>query len=203
MGVVVEKATVSLKNTKLAEQNGPLLITHWGMSGPAILKLSSFGARVMFEKSYQNQIIVNWIPEYDFDSMREKILSFREVSPKKQVLKHNPFALPNRLWKSLVVYSEISEKQNWADLNKKQILNIATQLTNGEFTVNGRFKFKDEFVTAGGVKLKEINFKRFESKLHKNLFLAGEVLDIDAVTGGFNFQNAWTGAWIISEAISE
>jgi len=203
MGLVVENTTVSLKKSKLAEQNGPLLITHWGMSGPAILKLSSFGAREMYEKSYQNKILVNWISEYDFETIYEKLLEFREDSPKKQVAKHNPFELPSRLWKSLVEYSNITEKQNWADLNKKQLIALSTELVEGEFTVNGRFKFKEEFVTAGGVNLKEINFKRFESKIHNDLFLAGEVLDIDAVTGGFNFQNAWTGAWIISEAVVE
>ncbi len=203
MGVVVEKVTVSLKDSKLPEQTGPLLITHWGMSGPAVLKMSSFGAREMFEKSYQNHVIVNWLPEHSFNSISDAIADLREDTPKKQVLKHNPFALPSRLWKSLVSYSDISEKQNWADLNKKQITKLSTELTQGDFAINGRTKFKEEFVTAGGVKLKEIDFKRFESKLHKKLFLAGEVLDIDAVTGGFNFQNAWTGAWIISEAITE
>lgn len=202
MGLVVEKATVSLKESKLPEQTGPLLITHWGMSGPAVLKMSSFGAREMFEKSYQNKILVNWLPEHSFESILDEIEELREVNPKKQVLKHNPFLLPTRLWKSLVNYSDILEKKNWADLNKKQILTLAGELTKCEFAVNGRFKFKEEFVTAGGVSLKEIDFKRFESKKHKNLFIAGEALDIDAVTGGFNFQNAWTGAWIISEAIA-
>ncbi len=203
MGVVVENATVSLKYSKLPEQSGPLLITHWGMSGPAVLKMSSFGAREMFDKSYQNTAIINWLPEHSLDSVSDAIADLREDSPKKQVLKHNPFSLPTRLWKSLISYSEISEKLNWADLNKKQILKLSTELTQGEFAVNGRTKFKEEFVTAGGVKLKEIDFKRFESKLHKNLFIAGEALDIDAVTGGFNFQNAWTGGWIISEAIAK
>ena len=203
MGVVVEKATVSLKGSKLPEQTGPLLITHWGMSGPAILKMSSFGAREMFEKSYQNTTIVNWLPEHSFDSVSDAISDLREGSPKKQVLKHNPFFLPIRLWKSLVSYSNISDKQNWADLNKKQITQLAAELVQGEFAVNGRTKFKEEFVTAGGVNLKEIDFKRFESKIHNNLFIAGEALDVDAVTGGFNFQNAWTGGWIISEAVAK
>jgi predicted Rossmann fold flavoprotein len=203
MGVVVEKAAVSLKGSKLPEQTGPLLITHWGMSGPAVLKMSSFGAREMFAKSYQNTAVVNWLPEHSFDSISDAIADLRGESPKKQVLKHNPFFLPTRLWKSLVSYCSISDKHNWADLNKKQILQLATELTQGEYAVNGRTKFKEEFVTAGGVNLKEIDFKRFESKLHKNLFIAGEALDIDAVTGGFNFQNAWTGGWIISEAITK
>ena len=203
MGVVVENTAVSLKGSRLPEQTGPLLITHWGMSGPAILKMSSFGAREMFEKSYQNTVVVNWLPEHSFESISDAISDLREGTPKKQVLKHNPFSLPVRLWRSLVSYSEISDKLNWADLNKKQITKLAIELVQGEFAVNGRTKFKEEFVTAGGVNLKEIDFKRFESKLHKNLFIAGEALDIDAVTGGFNFQNAWTGAWIISEAVSK
>jgi len=202
MGVVVEKAAVSLKDSKLPEQTGPLLITHWGMSGPSVLKMSAFGAREMFKKSYQNHILVNWLPDHSFNSILDAISNLREEHPKKQVLKHNPFFLPIRLWKSLVSYSNISDKLNWADLNKKQITKLATELVQGEFAINGRTKFKEEFVTAGGVSLKEINFKRFESKLYKNLFIAGEALDIDAVTGGFNFQNAWTGGWIISEAIT-
>lgn len=203
MGVVVDKATVSLKGSKLPEQTGPLLITHWGMSGPAVLKMSSFGAIEMFEKSYQNTTIINWLPDHDFDSVSDAIVDLREEHPKKQVLKHNPFSLPTRLWKSLILYCEISDKLNWADLNKKQFTQLATQLIQGEFAVNGTTKFKEEFVTAGGVNLKEIDFKRFESKIHKNLFIAGEALNIDAVTGGFNFQNAWTGGWIISEAIAK
>jgi len=203
MGVVVDNAVVSLKDSKLPEQSGPLLITHWGMSGPAVLKMSAFGAREMFEKSYQNHVFVNWVPEHSKESILDAISDLREEHPKKQVLKHNPFFIPTRLWRNLVSYSNISDKQNWADLNKKQISALAKELTNGEFAVNGRTKFKEEFVTAGGVSLKEINFKRFESKLHKNLFIAGEALDIDAVTGGFNFQNAWTGGWIISEAIAK
>ncbi|MEN8137772.1 MAG: NAD(P)/FAD-dependent oxidoreductase [Bacteroidota bacterium] len=203
MGLVVENTTVSMLESKIPEQSGPLLITHWGMSGPSILKLSSFGARAMFEKSYQFKIKVNWLFSHDYDSVWEELQNLRDSNPKKKVINSNSFDIPNRLWKNLVSASDISEQKNWADLSKKQINNLASELTQGEFLVNGRFKFKEEFVTAGGVNLKEINFKRFESKVHKDLYMAGEVLDIDAVTGGFNFQNAWTGAWIISEAITE
>ncbi|MCK5824525.1 MAG: NAD(P)/FAD-dependent oxidoreductase [Ichthyobacteriaceae bacterium] len=203
MGLVVENATVNMVGSKIDEQNGPLLITHWGMSGPSVLKLSAFGAREMYNKSYQFKVEVNYVPEYDYETMLDKLKELRDVSPKKTVFKNNPFEIPNRLWVKLVEIAEIENSKNWADVTKKQFNKLATELCKGVYNVNGRYKHKEEFVTAGGVALKEINFKRFESKVHDNLFLAGEVLDIDAVTGGFNFQNAWTGAWIISNSITE
>lgn len=201
MGLVVENVTVSIKNSKIKPQKGALLITHWGMSGPAILKLSAFGAREMNESSYQNSIYINWTNKYNTDTAYNELMSIKSINAKKKVVNDAKFDIPSRLWKNLVDRVGISVNKNWGDVNKILLKNLASELTQSEFVTNGKAKFKEEFVTAGGVNLKEINFNFFESKLHKNLFFAGEVLNIDAITGGFNFQNAWTGAWIISESI--
>ena len=201
-GVSVSNATVSIVNSSF-ESNGPLLITHWGISGPAVLKLSAFGARLLAEKNYQYNVIVNWISK-SFLEVFEKLKNIKKENHKKQVGLRSVFKeIPKRLWENLVIASEISLEQRWADLSNKQLDNLANQLTKSVFNANGKTTFKEEFVTSGGIDLKEINFKRFESKLHKNLFFAGEVLNIDAVTGGFNFQNAWTGGYIAGKAIAE
>ena len=201
-GISVPNATVKLVGTNL-ENSGPLLITHWGLSGPAILKLSAFGARILADKNYQYNVLVNWLGQ-DFDDTLEELTALKNSEARKQVNLKSPFTdIPRRLWERFVAASEIKNTQNWGDLSNKQLHNLATHLTKGLFNANGRTTFKDEFVTAGGVTLNEINFKRFESKLHKNLFMVGEVLNIDAVTGGFNFQNAWTGAFICAKSIAE
>ena len=192
--------TVKVKNTKL-ESSGPLLITHWGMSGPGILRLSAWGARILADKNYQFVLQVNWLNDLTFEETLEKLKELKLEHSKKAVSKKSPFEFPNRLWESLVLASAIFEDTKWADLSKNQLQNLANQLTNGEFQVNGKSTFKEEFVTAGGIDLKEINFKTMESKLHPNLFFAGEILNIDAITGGFNFQNAWTGGFIIAQTI--
>lgn len=194
-------ASVKVKNTKL-ESSGPLLITHWGMSGPGILRLSAWGARILAEKNYQFVLEVNWLNNLTFEETLEKLKELKLEHSKKAVSKKSPFDFPNRLWESLVLASEISEETKWADLSKNQLHNLANQLTHGQFQVNGKSTFKEEFVTAGGIDLKEINFKTMESKLHENLFFAGEIVNIDAITGGFNFQNAWTGGFIAAEAIA-
>ena len=201
-GISVPNAEVTLVGTNL-ENSGPLLITHWGLSGPAILKLSAFGARILADKNYQYNVLVNWLGQ-DTDSVFSALQELKKSQAKKQVSLKSPFSdIPRRLWERLVAASEIKNNQNWADVSNKQLQNLANQLTKGLFNANGRTTFKEEFVTAGGVDLKEINFKRFESKKHKNLFFVGEVLNIDAVTGGFNFQNAWTGGFICANAIAE
>lgn len=199
-GISVPNATIKVSQSKL-ETNGPLLITHWGLSGPAILKLSAWGAIELFENNYQFEIEVNWISK-----KQEVVLNFlkseKQINSKKIVALRSVFdEIPKRLWEKLVVASEISETTQWAQLTSKQLENLANQLVKSNFKVDGKSTFKDEFVTAGGVDLKEINFKRFESKIHKNLFFAGEVLNIDAVTGGFNFQNSWTGGWIVANSV--
>lgn len=192
--------SVQVKGSKLAA-SGPLLITHWGMSGPSILRLSAWGARELADKKYQFTVQVNWLYDLTLEETEEKLKELKLEHSKKVVSKKSPFDFPNRLWESLVLASEVAAQTKWADLSKKQLQNLAQQLTQGEFQVNGKSTFKEEFVTAGGIDLKEINFKTMESKLHQNLFFAGEILNIDAITGGFNFQNAWTGGFIIAEAI--
>ncbi len=181
---------------------GPMLITHWGMSGPAILKLSAWGARILAEKNYQFEIQINFVPDLKQEMLREQLLQIKNNHPKKKISKNPVFGLTQRLWEKLVLASGILEDQTWTDTNKKQMNQLVLQLIEATFTVNGKSTFKEEFVTAGGVQLKEVNFKTLESKILPGLYLAGEVLDIDAITGGFNFQNCWTGGWLISEHIS-
>ena len=194
-------AKVKVKGSKL-EAAGPLLITHWGMSGPGILRLSAWGARELFDKHYQFILQVNWLNEVTFEEAINTLKELKQEHAKKAVSKKSPFEFPNRLWESLVLASGISTETKWADLSKKQLSVLANQLTNGEFQVNGKSTFKEEFVTAGGIDLKEINFKTMESKLHENLYFAGEIVNVDAITGGFNFQNAWTSGFIVAQSIS-
>ena len=193
-------ASVKVKNTKL-EASGPLWITHWGMIGPAILRVSAWGARELFAKNYQFVLQVNWLNDVDFEECEEILKGLKQEQAKKTVAKQSPFSFPNRLWQSLVVASGIQSEARWADLSKNQLQALANQLVNAEFNVNGKSTFKEEFVTAGGIDLKEVNFKTMESKCHEKLYFAGEILNIDAITGGFNFQNAWTGGFILSQAI--
>jgi predicted Rossmann fold flavoprotein len=198
-------ATVKVKDTKLLA-TGPLLITHWGMSGPGILKLSAWGARILHDKNYQFTITVNWLNDVETEDAEKLLKELKIEHAKKAVSKKSPFDFPNRLWESLVLAVGIDTSTalgvtKWADLSKIQLQNLAMQLTNGSFQVNGKSTFKEEFVTAGGIDLKEINFKTMESKLHENLYFAGEIVNIDAVTGGFNFQNAWTSGFIVAENI--
>ena len=202
LGTSVPNATVTISGTKL-EASGPLLITHWGMSGPAILKLSAFGARILADKNYQYNVEVNWLSR-PTDKVLNVLLNLKKKEPRKTVILKSPFTeVSRRLWERFVLFSDISKTQNWADLNNAQLEKLANQLTKGIYNANGRTTFKEEFVTAGGVDLKEINFKRFESRKHNNLFFVGEVLNIDAVTGGFNFQNAWTGGYICAKALAQ
>jgi predicted Rossmann fold flavoprotein len=191
---------VKVNYTKL-ESSGPLLITHWGMSGPAILKLSAWGARILHDKNYQFSISINWLNDVDTEDLEKILKELKIEHAKKAVSKKSPFELTNRLWESLVIASGIDAETKWADLSKIQLQNLSNQLTNGLFQVNGKSTFKEEFVTAGGIDLKEINFKTMESKLHENLYFAGEIVNIDAITGGFNFQNAWTSGFIVANSI--
>ena len=197
---VATNAAVKLKKSNL-ETTGPLLITHWGMSGPAILKLSAWGARELSDKK-NFEIEVNWLFDRSSAEILEELKQLKQEYAKQQPYKNAQFDLPKRLWQNLVAATGITETENWADLNKKQLDDLAGQLTKGVFQVHGKSTFKEEFVTAGGVELKEVDFKTFESKICKNLYLAGEVLNIDAITGGFNFQNAWTGGFLAAKAIT-
>jgi predicted Rossmann fold flavoprotein len=199
-GISVPKASVNVVNSKL-EAQGPLLITHWGLSGPGILKLSAWGALEFHQKEYQFDIEVNWLSK-SFETILNELKAAKKDQSKKQVILRSVFEeIPKRLWEKLVTSAQISADFQWAQLSNKQLEELALQLTKCTFKVSGKSTFKEEFVTAGGVDLKEINFKHFESKLHKNLFFAGEILNIDAVTGGFNFQNAWTGGWIVAQSV--
>jgi hypothetical protein len=187
----------------LLSSEGPLLITHWGFSGPAILRLSAWGALLMSEYKYHFPIKVNWLPEYHQGSLLSLFSEIKEIEGRKTVLRTKAVEMPRRLWTNLVRASGISPTEKWADVTKEKLENLVDQLTNCRFLVVGKSTFKDEFVTAGGVDLKEINFKTFESKIHKNLFFAGEVINVDAITGGFNFQNAWTGGYIAAQGIAK
>jgi len=202
LGVSVPQATVKIVDTKL-ESHGPLLITHWGLSGPAVLKLSAFGARKLAEMNYEYKVEVNWLSK-PFGQVVQELHKIKKANTKKQIALRSPFEpISKRLWERLVTTVGVDPISRWADLSNKDLEDIAGQLSKAVFKASGKSTFKDEFVTAGGIALKEINFKRFESKLHENLFFAGEVLNIDAVTGGFNFQNAWTGGYVIGNAIAE
>lgn len=200
-GISVSNASLKILGTKL-ENNGALLVTHWGLSGPAVLKLSAFGARILAEKNYDYTVEVNWLSSSS-NEIFERLNELKKDNARKQIGLKSPFSeIPKRLWERLLMASKIKPTQNWADLSKIQIQNLVQQLTKCTFKANGKSTFKEEFVTAGGVDLKEINFKTFESKLHKNLYFVGEVLNIDAVTGGFNFQNAWTSGYICAKEIA-
>lgn len=200
-GVVALDVEVNVVDSNLWSE-GPLLITHVGMSAPAILKLSAFGAIELAKRDYKFQIEVNFIRQ-SYEDCLEHLKTLKLNLAKKTVFKSAQFELPKRLWQKLVLASNMTNETRWADLNKSQLEQLANQLTTAIFDVSGKSTFKEEFVTAGGINLKEVNFKTFESRLHKNLYFAGEILNIDAVTGGFNFQNAWSGAYIAAKAMSK
>lgn len=201
MGISVEKVSLRIKETNQKSQ-GPLLITHWGFSGPSILKLSAWGARELNKLNYHFTLQINWTAEYSFEEVLEQLLENKQLLAKKQIAKYAQYQLTNRLWQQLVEMANISPITTWADVNKKQLIKLAENLTQMLFQVNGKSTFKEEFVTAGGIELKEINFKTMESKKFSNLFFTGEILNIDAITGGFNFQNAWTTAYIAAQTIA-
>ena len=198
-GVVAQNVTVKVVGSKL-ESSGPLLITHWGMSAPSILKLSAFGALELAKRDYKFDIEVNFINQ-EFETALSDLKDIKQDLSKKTVFKATQFDLPKRLWKTLVLAADITEDNRWADLNKIQLEALAGQLTKAVFKVDGKSTFKEEFVTAGGIDLKEVNFKNYQSKIHDNLYFAGEIINVDAVTGGFNFQNAWTSAYIVAKNI--
>ena len=191
---------VSLKilNTKLVSQ-GPILMTHWGFSGPAVLRLSAWGAFQLNLMSYQFKLLINWTLQLNQEQVISLLKLNKEQHPKQTISKHPLFELKSRLWIFLLEASEIHLDLVWADCTKKQLNLLAQNLTAQVFEINGKSTFKEEFVTAGGVDLKEIDFKTMQSKLYPSLFFAGEVTNIDAITGGFNFQNCWTSGWLISE----
>ncbi len=200
MGVVVQNVQVKIQGTKFTA-SGPLLITHWGMSGPAILILSAFGARELFHRNYLFPIQVNWIYMFDFNNVKTELIAIQKTHPKKQMQKLKPFGLPNRLWLYLLEKLQISPEKKWIEIGNKTINKIVNILTNDTYDVNGKTTFKEEFVTCGGISLKSINAKNLQSKAIKNLYFAGEVLDVDGITGGFNFQAAWSTGFVAAKLL--
>lgn len=198
-----QSVNTNTSKTEDLSSSGPILITHWGLSGPAVLKLSAWGAILLNSYEYKFQIKVNWAPEYNYESMVGMLNEVKSQSPKKTIHRTKALAIPRRFWMSLCRATDINEHLKWADTSKETLQKLAAQLTEGIYSVNGKSTFKEEFVTAGGVDLKEIDFKTFKSRKLPNLFFAGEIINVDAITGGFNFQNAWTGAYLAAKAISQ
>lgn len=200
-GLSVPTAATSVVGTKLAD-GGPLLVTHWGLSGPAVLKLSAWGARELAQRDYRFTLRVSWNGQ-SVEKALEKLNAWKVANPRKQVITLNPFALPSRLWERLVgAVSGMEPTAQWAGVGKAAIQSLAAQVGASEFAVEGKSLNKEEFVTCGGVRLKEVDFRRMESRITPGLHFAGEVLDIDGVTGGFNFQAAWTTGWLAGRAMA-
>ena len=200
----ISVGTVQLKLSiakKTLEQTAPLLITHWGLSGPAVLKLSAWGARVLHDCKYQATLLINWQPKYSSDQLRSQLLLAKTENPKKAIALQRGVDLPHRLWQYLIARTGIGLEQRWAEISNKSLNQIIQELTQGAYQIKGKGAFKEEFVTCGGVNLKQVNFKTMASRITPGLHFAGEVLDIDGVTGGFNFQSAWTTAWIAGNAL--
>ncbi|MBS1752747.1 MAG: NAD(P)/FAD-dependent oxidoreductase [Ferruginibacter sp.] len=200
MGIVAQNVQVKIMGTKIFEQ-GPLLITHWGMSGPAILKLSAWAAKELAALNYHFKISVNWLPGFNENSLREKFQQLRFNLASQKIINRNPFALPARLWEFLLTKSGIKNELRWANLPAKEQNLLIRYLCADEYEVKGKTTFKEEFVTAGGIQLNEIDYNTMQSKKHKGLFFAGEIINVDGITGGYNFQNAWTTGYIAANAI--
>jgi predicted Rossmann fold flavoprotein len=198
MGIVVEKNLTSIQGTKL-KSDGPLLITHWGMSGPSILKLSAFGARILSELGYEFKVQVNWVSVINNEEVANEIRNIIKEHPNKILANYRPYLLPERLWHFLLEKSNLPQKKRWGELGKKGLNKLVTILTNDVYAVKGKTTFKEEFVTCGGVSLDSIDFNTMQSRVCKNLYFAGEVMDVDGITGGYNFQAAWTTAFIAGQ----
>ncbi|WP_020403645.1 NAD(P)/FAD-dependent oxidoreductase [Gracilimonas tropica] len=198
MGIAADPVSVKIMGSKL-QSNGPLLITHWGMSGPAILKLSAFGARELNEKNYDFKVLVNWAGEKTEQEIRAILKEVAGEYGMKMIHNVNPFGLPGRLWEFLIGKLELGDAMIWQNMGKKNLNRLVHLLTNDEYQVQGKTTFKEEFVTCGGVSLQDVDMKTMQSRKSPNLYFAGEVLDIDGVTGGFNFQAAWTTGYIAGQ----
>ncbi|MEO1691963.1 MAG: NAD(P)/FAD-dependent oxidoreductase [Cyanobacteria bacterium J06631_6] len=202
-GVSVGNAQLKLGTGKnRLEQTGALLITHWGISGPGVLKLSAWGARSLFDLKYNSCLQINWLPKYNQEDLKEILSALKQTNPQKKIVNYCPVELPKRLWQSLISYAGIKPDKVWSEISKKELNKLVSEIAQGQYEVKGKGVFKDEFVTCGGVSLKEVNFKTMESKKCPGLYFAGEILDIDGVTGGFNFQSAWTTSWLAGQAIA-
>lgn len=200
MGIVVEETTTKIEGTKL-EASGPLLITHWGLSGPSILKLSAFGARLLADKKYDFHVLVNWLHTQKEPEVKKNLEETLLGHSEKKMGNLNPFGLSTRLWHFLLEKSNISVDSKWKELQGKKVNKLINTLVNDRYHVSGKTTFKEEFVTAGGIGLSDVDFNTMESRKVKGLFFAGEVLDVDGVTGGFNFQAAWSTGWIAGKNV--
>jgi len=201
-GISYKNARLKILKTKLKEE-GIILITHWGFSGPAVLRLSAWGARVLKEMNYEFDLQVNYLPEYKEVDLREYLFNLKGTLQKRKIQNKNPFEVPNRLWALFLEKSNISKEKIWAEVSKKEINKLINTLQNDTYEVRGKTTFKEEFVTCGGVSLSEINKQTMQSKKIPNLFFAGEVLDIDAITGGFNFQSAWATGFLAGKSATQ
>jgi len=200
-GISVGNAEVSVAETKLRER-GALLITHWGMSGPVILRLSAWGARLLHQMDYRCRLRVNWLPDLNEEKLAREFDARRQSQAARMVVNSPIPPLPGRLWEQLVLSAGIPRETRWSALSRPAQHKLIQELLRGEFPVSGKSLNKDEFVTCGGVKLSEVDFKTMESRICPGLFFAGELLDIDGITGGFNFQAAWTTGWIAGNALA-
>jgi predicted Rossmann fold flavoprotein len=200
MGVVVDPALVKITGSKLQEK-GPVLITHWGLSGPAILRLSAWGARLLAETDWQFKVLINWVPAYHEQSLLEFIRQFRNEKGALKIQNRNPFGLPQRFWEWILAEAGAGLDTKWGELPGREQNKLVKLLAAMELEIKGKTTFKEEFVTAGGISLSEVDPATMESRLHPGLYFAGEVLDVDGITGGFNFQHAWTSGWLAARNI--
>lgn len=200
MGVAVEKVTVKIAGTKIVQQ-GPIMITHWGLSGPAVLKTSAWAARELHKTGYDFHALVNWLDETTEQELKEQFASIRKDQGGTLMHSRNPFGLPKRLWEFLLNQSSIHEQIRWGELSSASQNKLLQILIRTDFHVSGKTTFKEEFVTAGGVKLSEVNPKTMESRIVPGIYFAGEILDVDGVTGGFNFQQAWASGFIVAKSV--
>lgn len=202
LSVELVQATLQLPQPPPLIQSAAILVTHWGLSGPVVLKLSAWGARALAAQNYRGTLVVNWLPHLSLPQIEAELAACRTYTPKRAIANHCPFSLPRRLWRYWTTSVGIPAEQTWAHLSKKQLLALAEALHRGTFAIAGKGAFKEEFVTCGGVARKEVDFKTMASRCCEGLFLAGEILDIDGVTGGFNLQSAWTTGWIAGQGLT-
>lgn len=198
MGLSVKDVQVKIMGSKL-EERGPLLITHWGQSGPAVLKLSAWGARELFAKNYAYKVQINWLPAFNQETIRQHLMDLKQMFGAQTMAKNKFEALPQRLWEFFLGKAGINPAIKWSALPKQESNKLVITLCAFELEVNGKTTYKDEFVTAGGVQLNEMDANSCKSKLHENLFFAGEIMNVDGITGGYNFQHAWTSGWIVAK----
>jgi predicted Rossmann fold flavoprotein len=199
-GISIENCSVSIEDSSF-QNTGPILITHWGLSGPAVLTTSAWAARYLHDKDYKFKIRVNWLHPQNEGEIRQKLSKLRKNNARKTVAKQARFPIPNRLWNRFLKLSDIPQGKRWAELSNKQIHDLANQLTNGIYEIEGKTTYKEEFVTSGGIPLGEVSMGTMESKKCSAIYFAGEVLNIDGITGGYNFQSAWTTGWIAAQNI--